>query len=228
MHRFKLIVMAFMLMALFGAVTSSVASAEITLPEFTVETKATSTSGKSEFAVEGSSIKCGSGTGEFIPTSKKLGIFTISFKECKGPATVGRCWSLGDPKGEILFGGEWHLVIILPNGTILIWILLSHEDKEVGGLKPLHLECEKVLALSLLWGCFLLVITPDDKTTKEFSFDAEREGETDRITRFDNNEGKEVEAEGLKGSVDGGATRSVGWESRTNSLITEKETEIKE
>jgi hypothetical protein len=193
------------------------------LPEFKVETKSAGTSGKNELAAEGSSIKCESATDEFVPTSKKEGTFTIHFKECKGPLTVGKCWSLGDAKGEILVGGEWHLVRSTKGESEpLVWLLFATTD----GTKAVHLECEKVLGLVLLWGNLLLTISPFGKEAKEFSLVVEREGEKQRIRKYENNEGKEVEAEGLKASIDGGSARSAGEESKENRLTTEKETEI--
>jgi hypothetical protein len=226
MHRLKVFILACLAVFMFGAVASAVASAETALPEFTVESKGTGTSEKGELALEGTSIKCESATNEFIPTSKKLGTFTISFKECKGPSTVKKCWSLGDPKGQILVGGEWHLVAGKTASEPLIWLLFAKEDKEVGGVRPIHIECEDILELVLIWGNLLLTISPAKSKTRAFKLVVEREGEKQRITRYTNNEGKEVEVEGLRARVDGGTERSAGEESKTNSLNTEIETEI--
>jgi Transposase IS66 family len=78
----------------------------------------------------------------------------------------------------------------------------------------------------IIWGNLLLTITPFGKGTKEFKLVVEREGEKQRMTRYENNEGREVEAEGVRARVDGGNERSAGEESKENSLNTEKETEI--
>jgi hypothetical protein len=227
-HRLKALILASLATFTLGALASATASAEVSLPEFKTETRSTGTGGKAELTVEGASYKCGSSTGEGIPLSKKAGTATIFFKECKGPVTIGKCWTLGDKPGEILVGGEAVLVRSTKGEKEpLVWVLLSKEDKEeAGGLKPEHLECEKVVGLALIWGNFLMTVRPFETKTKEFSGVVEREGEKQRITRFENNEGREVEAEGLKTSIDGGTPRSEGVESLTNSITTEKETEL--
>jgi hypothetical protein len=227
MQRLKLFLLASLAMFMLGAVASAVASAEVTLPLFSVETRGTGTLGKGELSVEGSSVKCASATTEF-GAGKKLGTFTVSFKECKGPATVGKCWSLGDPKGEILLGGEWHLVrsktgIKFP----LLWLLFSKEDKEAGGLKPIHLECEKVLQLILIWGNICILINPWKTKTTKYELVIRKEGEKQESREFENNEGAAVKAE-LVASVDGGEAKPVTEESAENRLTMEKETEIEE
>jgi hypothetical protein len=225
MYRLKVLLLACLAVFMLGAIASAVASAEVSLPEFTVETNGSGTSSKGELALEGTSIKCESGKNTFkrISGNKRLGTFTITFETCKGPATVGKCWSLGDPKGTILVGGEWHLVRSTKGETEpLIWLLFASADNK----EAIHLECEKVLELTLIWGNVLLTITPFKTKTKSFELSVKRSGEKQEITRYENNEGKEVEAEGLKASVDGGATRSAGEESTKNPLTTEAETEI--
>ena len=225
MHRLKVLILACLAVFMLGAVASAVASAaEKELPRFTVPTAGTGESKKGELAVEGSSIKCEKATNSF-GAGEKLGTFTIRFLECKGPATVGKCWSLGDPKGEILVGGEWHLVQgeKIENKRPLIWLLFASADNS----EAIHLECEKVLILTLIWGNLLLTITPAEKETEKFSLVVEREKEEQKLRAYFNNEGKEVTAEGLKASVDGGTARSAGEQSLENSLTTTSKTEIK-
>jgi len=104
-----------------------------------------------------------------------------------------------------------------------MWLLFASADNS----EAIHLECEKVLGLTLIWGNVLLTITPAEEETNSFSLVVERKGEEQVLRSYFNNSGEEVKAEGLTASVDGGTARSIGWESKENSLKTTSKTKIK-
>jgi hypothetical protein len=241
MHRLKLFLLSILAVFMLGAVASAVASAEVNLPLFTVETGAKFTSKKSTLFIEGQKITCEKDKGTTTATSKKLGTFTVDFEECKGPATVGGCWSLGDEVnttktlGTILLGGEYHLVRPPKSeASALIWFLLSKEDKEEAAapkLKPVHIECAKLVKLILVWGNLLCKITPFGSLTAVYTVNCKpkgKEGEEDEkqeLTEYENNAGTVVTGNHLVGTVDEGAEREVGEETEEEVTMT-KETKI--
>jgi hypothetical protein len=234
MRRLKLLVLSILAVFMLGAVASAVASAEVSLPLFTVKTGGTFTSKESTLFIEGQKIKCAKDKGTTTPTNERLGTFTVDFEECRGPATVGGCWSLGDAVntttklGTILVGGEYHLVRpVKSEASALIWFLLSKEDKEevaAPKLKPVHIECEKTVKLILIWGNLLCKIEPFHSNTTAFKVVCESKEETQELKEFEGNK-EEIVKTGLKGTVDEGKEREAG-ETTAEELTAAEKTEI--
>ncbi len=182
------------------------------LPQFTVETKFTGTSGKGKLTLSGSEIKCEEGTSEGSPTSKLLGKFTIDFKKC----TIGgkECHSEGDAEGIELVAGEYHLVR-LGLGLAGMWLLVN----------PVKIVCKFLSTKIELKGNVLGGITPINTKAAKFEIAINAMEGKQAFTQFENDELLTENAK-LEGSVNGGAFKEATEESAENKITTEKETEI--
>jgi hypothetical protein len=182
------------------------------LPEFSVETGFTGTSGKSKLGLAGAEVSCTSGTSEGTATSKKLGKFTIDFKGCKAVGT--ECHSLGDAKEVILMSGRYHLVKLKPE-DVGVWFLILE----------LHVECAVLGTLALIKGNVLGLITPILSKTTKFEIKLNVKEGKQEFTEFERDGGEKVKA-ALEGSVNGGAFKAATEELAENKITTTKETEI--
>jgi hypothetical protein len=208
MNRLKILgVLVFALFALF-AVASSVASAEMVLPEFTKESAGRSTTPNGSTLNGAAVISCKKAPASFGPTSKKLGTYTIDFEECS--AEGEECHSLGDSAGKILSGGSWHLVLETLSGTDtrLVWFLWQE----------LHIECKFLSTLVVLRGNVLCEIK--QKKAGEFEINCEVTavgGHTQKFTSYENDAGTLVSTGvGLLSAVDEGTFEASGWLSTAN------------
>ncbi len=182
------------------------------LPQFTVETKFTGTSGKGKLNLTGAEIKCEEDTSEGSPTSKLLGKFTIDFKKC----TLGgkECHSEGDAEGVILTTGEYHLVR-LGLGKAGLWFLVN----------PVKITCKFLSTKTEVKGNVLGGITPINTKTTKYEIAVNVIEGKQEFTKFENDELLQEPAK-LEGSVNGGAFKEATEESAENKITTEKETEI--
>jgi hypothetical protein len=111
--------------------------------------------------------------------------------------------------------------------SALIWLLLSKEDKEEAAapkLKPIHIECEKVFKLLLLWGNLLCKIEPFHSNTTAYKINCESKEEVQELKEFENNKEEIVKAS-LKGTVNEGSEREAGL-STAEEFTTAMKTEI--
>ncbi len=190
--------------------TSSAAAVE--LPEFGVETRFTGTDGKMKLNLTGGETKCNSGTNSFSPSSKRLGTFTIDFKEC----SLGgkECHSEGDAEGIVLIAGEYHLVRIKA-GDAGVWFLLT----------TVKLTCKFLSLKEELKGNVLGLITPIGTKTTRFTININVIEGKQETTEFENDGGEKVKAS-LEANTNGGSFKQTTIEVAENKLTSEKETEI--
>jgi hypothetical protein len=198
----------------------------VELPEFTVETTATGTSGtatlETNAAIVGK-ITCNASTEETAAISKQLGTFHAHFTGCVckktsalgGGTAVGE--TLGDSVGIDLTLGSFRLVR-LASGKVGIWGLLT----------PLDVDClyatEELLNIK---GNELASIEPLLTKTKTFTVKAEQSGGKQAITEYENDGGTKVAVEGIKIEVanTGGFIRGA-TEVHGGTTTTSSETEI--
>jgi hypothetical protein len=216
MQRIRMAGLALVAVFAIGAIAS--ASASAALPEFKpVPTKFTFTSGKSVLEQKGglSPIECAkdesAGTNEI--TTEKKGKFDVLFLECKVALTGEQCTGLNDTTaGSILALGEFHLFYI------------NKETKDVGQallLQEVHFECAgPFVKLVAVRGCVVGLITPINTKTTKFTLTLAQKGGVNEFTTF------EKESCKLESSINGGAFTQSG-QSTTESILTEKEAEIK-
>ncbi len=182
------------------------------LPEFSVETKFTGTSGKGKLNLTGAEIKCESGTSEGTPSSHHLGKFTIDFKSC---ALGGKeCHSEGDAEGVILVKGEYHLVR-LGEEKAGVWFLVE----------PVKISCKFLSTKTEVKGNVLGLIEPVNTAGTKFTINVNVHESKQEWAEYENNEGVKEKAE-LLGSVNGGAFKAATEESSENKITTEKETSV--
>ena len=211
-RRSEVFALTLVVLGMLTAVSAATASA-VELPEFTVESASTSTSGKSTLSIGNTKISCAGSAGSSSPLSKKLSKFSFSLTTCKLGGE--QCHSLGDAAGTILVTGEYHLVRGTKAEEALLWILFV----------SVHFECLFAETLITLRGNLLGALTPINLRSRIFHLVKSLFEGKQAITRFTNNEGAEVEAK-LEGSLNGGEFKSATEQSEANSFTTEKETEI--
>jgi hypothetical protein len=215
MKRFRQATVAVLGAAALCAVVSVPAVAEVNLPELTVETGLKATSGKAIFeASVVEQITCKSSAGEGAATSKRVGTFKLTFKECT--SALGKCTSSGEGVGELLVLGEYHLVR-LKSGEAGVWYVLNGT--------PAKFECgSDKLELK---GGFISKVTPVEVKTLKFEVELKKKSaKAEAITEFENNSGEKVKAEGIKASVNGGSFGAASLESSEDKLTFSQEDEI--
>jgi hypothetical protein len=188
------------------------------LPEFSVKTNATGTSGKGSLNLEGTSISCEKGTSTIGATNKKEGTFRINFSGCKSGGKS--CISLGQTAvgSTVETTGAYQVVSLASNRSRyeMLFNLAAADNTEA-----LHLECESAaVGLVLVWGSFLGAIEEKSGTTYKVIVETEGGGSTvkQKITTFGNNSGTEVKVGGLKGKLGSGTERKAGESSEENLL----------
>jgi hypothetical protein len=222
--RFRLFGLLVVASAVLGAVVASAASgATMVLPEFSVATAGTSTSGAGTLFGGEQEIKCRKDKGLSGPISKSLGTYDLNFEECE---LLGKkCRSLGELSGSstILTTGEYHLVLTLAlAGTDrrLIWFLT----------RELHIECELGSGiLILVKGTVLGTIAAKAGSTnkKEFTVSVRATSRAQEYTSYENDNGTIVSAGvGLVQAVNEGATSASFEEAGPSELLTERATEL--
>lgn len=116
---------AIVLALLSSSVACATAPAE-ELPEFTVATQWTGTTGTTTLESVGkTSITCGKGTSSGEIAKAHGGSFTFTFKECK--STLGRCNSKGSESGIISLRGASDLVRDFKSESVGALLLLFNE-----------------------------------------------------------------------------------------------------
>jgi hypothetical protein len=215
MKRFRQATLAVLGAGVLCAVVSVPAVAEVNLPELTTETSLKATSGKAIFeagVIE--QITCKSSAGEAAATSKRVGTFKTTFKECT--SVLGKCTSSGEGAGELLVLGEYHIVR-LKSGEVGVWYVLNGT--------PAKFECgSDKLELK---GGFLSKVTPVEAKTVKFEVELKKKSaKVEAITEFENNDGAKVKAEGIKASVNGGSFGAASLESSEGKLTLTQEDEI--
>jgi hypothetical protein len=215
MKRFRQAAVVVLGVAALCAAVSAPAVAEVNLPELTVETGLKATGGKAIFeASVVEQITCKSSAGEAVATSKRVGTFKMTFKECT--SQLGKCTSSGEGTGELLVLGEYHLVR-LKSGEAGVWYVLNGT--------PAKFECgSDKLELK---GGFLSKVTPVEAKTAKFEVELKKKSaKAEAITEFENNSGEKVKAEGVKASVNGGSFGAASLESSEDHLTFSQEDEI--
>jgi hypothetical protein len=195
-----------LMVAMVTAVTVFSASASAALPKILPESASERTwkgasVGKTELSILGNSIPvvCNSATAEGTEEAKKpLGLFHITFKECK--ASFFACTGLGDASGVILALGKWHLVF--DNLTTLSTATLFL-------IEPLvHFECAGKLFL-VLGSVLCLDLTPlTSSVTHEFHCKTNGTLGDPEETKYWNESGVEQKAELLSSENEGTETMS--------------------
>jgi hypothetical protein len=164
MQRFKLLGLA--LVAVFASAaalsTSAFSALPVNLPAEGIERTWTGASeGKPELQQPGQeTVECEKAPAEGNEEAgKPLGLFHIIFEECKTKVSKVKCTGLGDPTGDILSLGSWHLVFDkLGTGTELLTALLFLPEH-------VHFTCAFILVLVLgALVCLHLVPTEQNKT----------------------------------------------------------------
>ncbi len=233
MRRLKIVGLALFAIFAFGVITAEAASAASTvLPLFSAEVAGNATSEASSLNLEGTIIACTAGTTSTGPTSKTLGTFKILFGGCTTAGGTAACRSLGQAlgSGTIEVTGQYHLVSRASNRTFyMIWFLLASTDTAAA----LHLECEGVTALVLVWGNVLGKIGAEPGTSERtFGITLKTEGGGKTIKQelqtYGNNNGTEVTVEGLRGKLGTGTERKGGESAESNLLLMVSETSLEE
>jgi hypothetical protein len=222
--RLKLIGLLVIAMCALGAIASSAASAAaMALPEFTVATGGTSTSGKGEL-FGAATIKCNKDKDSQAAGSKDAGTFTVTFEECT--VLVEECHSLGSAAKTIVTGGSYELVLMLLGATDSRLVLFK--------LRELHIECKSIIGpiLVLIKGSVLGTIKAKNAgAQKEFEIKVNAKGKKEQeFKEYENNKGEVVKlstaGEQLLSSTGGGAFEESGEEAGTDLLITTANTEL--
>lgn len=218
MQRLKILGLALVAVFALSAVVSATAFAlPVVLPE--PEEKWTGESGKSLLeTLGGARIKCVKDKSEgTIEAKKPLGLFHITFEECKGEkgGFSGTCTGLGDKPGQILALGKYHLVndkLGTPPGVGILF-LLEH----------VHFICTIIIeVLVLVLGEVLCLIKPVNEKVKHFEIVCEQsKGDPLETVYWDEND-KEVKMglEGLKASLDDKTYEMSGQEGTALILTT--------
>jgi hypothetical protein len=197
-----------LLVAMVTAVTVFSASASAALPQILPESASERTwkganVGETELTVLGGAfaVKCKSATGEGTEEAKKpLGLFHITFKECKTVAGLVPCTGLGDTSGTILALGQWHLVF--DNLTVLSTATLFLVEPLV------HFECAGKLIL-VLGSVLCLDLAPlTQSLTHEFHCKTNGTAGDPEETKYWNASGVEQKAELLSSENEGAETMS--------------------
>jgi hypothetical protein len=223
MHRYKVVVFAYVVACLLGVGIVSSASAASVLPEFSTSTPGTATLGESGLSVESTTVTCKAGSAK-LGAGARSGTYALELTSCK---SVGKeCKSLGQAAGTIVVKGEWHVTALLKFlRKFHLWALVGRTEAEA-----VQVECASpVGTLILLWGNVLGSIEETTERTFKVAFETEGSGATlkQKVTEFGNNEGVAVKAS-LKGKIDSGAEREAFVNSKEYPLFTEKSTKLLE
>jgi hypothetical protein len=213
--------MTLVVLALASGSTFLASAASTRLPEFSIQTGGTATSGEVIFSFAETKLACRN-SATTLAAGAKLGTFAIAFRECKGGGRA--CTGLGQSEGTIEANGTWHLVSLLSDRTHYgLWFLLAASDDT----EAIHDEC---LGLRLLWGNFLaLIVTISSKTYKlNIETEGERATLKQTMTEFGNNSGETVKISGLKEKLGTGAEAVMNLTLDEDLLAMEKATSIKE
>jgi hypothetical protein len=208
-RRYTLIALALAAGIISNSLAAASASAEVTLPEFTVDAFLTATFGKSAISSSGAEIKSGSGIidgSEEINKKSGKAVIWLLQATLEGES----CKSKGASAENILIPVTWDVV---PLGhRVLIALLIQN---------TVTIEC-KILGtkVEILEGSDLLgEISPADTTTSKFRLEMRAPGKKQEFTEFENNEGKAIKGE-LKLKVDGGTATTGAAESETTAITT--------
>jgi hypothetical protein len=215
-------VLASCLIAAFAAlaVISAIASAAMTLPEFSGPgTVGTGSGGAGALTISGgASLRGTSATGSyaFEPGNKRLGTFTVDFI---GVTQGGEeCHSLGDTGTTVLVTGSWHLVLWLTGASDKHLVLaLLHE---------LHIECPKsAVKLLLVLGQVLGSIGAIGTNEKEFGLTLQDNGVAQEFTLYENDSGTGIDVT-LETSQEGGKQKPSFEEQREGKITFNETTKI--
>ncbi|HUA74992.1 MAG TPA: hypothetical protein VL988_09575 [Solirubrobacteraceae bacterium] len=200
-----------------GLAVSSAWATPTALPEFTVQTGFTATSGASSLETKaGIKISCAKSTTEGTAFGKQLGTFHLALKECttKVGGIPVKCTGLGDPEGVMLVLGNW-LLVAGPEEQAYMWFLVTPEAQA---------EC---VGLSVkVHGTFLAKLTPVGVETSEYALAVKQTGGKQEPSEFLNDEGASIKVEPLFASVNGGLFEETGLSFVEFKLTTEKLTKI--
>jgi hypothetical protein len=219
----KVTVLTSCLIATFAAlaVISALASASMTLPEFsgTAATEGKGSGGAGKMTISGGASLIGtSGTGTYAlePGSRRSGTFTA---DINGVTQGGEeCRSLGDTGGIILVTGSWHLVLWLTGASDKHLILASGHE--------LHIECPKsAVKLLLVSGQGLGSIAALSGSKTEFGVTVKDNGTNQEFTLYENDAGTGIDVT-LETSQEGGKQKPSFLEAEHNLLTVNGNTEI--
>lgn len=214
----RLLILGGALLIALGSAALAAASASATsLPEFTVQTGFSATSGPSTLETKaGTKITCAKSTTEGTAFGKQLGSFHMALKECttKVGGIPVKCTGLGDAEGVILPLGSWRLVAGAEEQAYM-WFLLAPE---------LQAEC-----LGLVFkfkGTFLATITPMGVETTKYELGLKQAGGKQELAEYKDDEGTAVKVEALSTSLNGGPFEESGLSAAEDKVTTEKLTKL--
>lgn len=217
-----LLVMA--VMTVTAAITAASASAEVTLPQFSVAAAALGSGGKSTLTtVGGKTVTSTNLTVTTSPENTRLGTFTIDFFGVTDPGITGStCNSLGDlsNKGLVLVHGTYHVVEVTLTHLFLLLLLL-----------PVHYFClvSGVSVLLLDTGDILLLIEPVGKkvkTTEHFTLTVKQSGGKQEFKEYETDSGGKATTLLLTAEGTGSGEES-GQETENGQLTPTVEGELK-
>jgi hypothetical protein len=213
MLRARLIVLLVLVLVLSASVVITASAAAAELPEFTVESGYTGTSGKVTLESKGGTkVTCGGSSIEGTALSKRHGTFKLKETECtKGEA---KCTTSGEPAGTIKVSGDWSLATKAEKKEAFVKLTTSGAAFSCGE------TAEEIN------GSILAVITPlSTKTTKFELLVKETKGKPE-FTEYVNDSGEKKSVQLLLSSK-GGAFEEAGEEFASDKLTAAKETELK-
>ncbi len=111
----------------------------------------------------------------------------------------------------------------------MIWLLFASTDTAAA----LHIECEGIVGLILLWGNILGKIGAEPGSSERtfgITLKTEGGGKTikQELSTYGNNNGTEVTVEGLKGKLGTGTEKAIGESAESNLLFTTGPTSLEE
>lgn len=195
--------------------TCGAASAVEPLPEFTVLTNWTGTTGRVKLETVGkTSISCTSATSSGEIAKAHEGTFSFDLKECTGPLG-SKCNSRGDAAGIILLTGNFDLVRDFWTEAVGALLLLFTEA---------HVECG--ISSVTLKGDVVAPIGPGDETTTKYTLTLKEAGGVQGEVRY-YNEGEEVVTPSAPflASINGGAFEGAAVEAVEATLTTAQATQ---
>lgn len=218
MRRLALLIPA---LAIFLALAAGDATASwaAELPQFTVETGFTGSTGATTIeTAKGTTVTCKKATIEGTAATKRSGTFHLAETECKSSGFA--CTSAGDSSGVILVTGEWHLADdsadVIGERLGATFVLLSPEE--------FGFTCA-ALVKAKMKGTVLAAISPSDVETTAYELQLNETKGKEEFTQYENEAGEAV-ATKLLASIGGGAFEEAGVHATEAKLTTAKATKL--
>jgi hypothetical protein len=213
MLRARLVILIALALSASIVVTASAAAAE--LPEFTVESGFTGTSGKVTLESKGGiKATCVGSSIEGTALSKRHGTFALTETECSTLGGAVKCTTSGHAAGTIFVSGEWSFATKAEKEEAFLRLTISGAAFSCGE------TAEEIK------GSILAKITPLSTKTTKFELLAKETKGKPEFTEYFNDSGEKRSAQLLLSSK-GGGFEEAGSEFASDKLTTAKETELK-